>query len=62
MEPFRKVSLILLGSITEGYRFTFQMDEGAYIFRRIGLHNIEKSHNRGTSARVPWVFLSKLES
>jgi hypothetical protein len=42
MERLRKVSLILRGNITEGYRFTFQMDEVVYIFRRIGPHDIEK--------------------
>jgi mRNA-degrading endonuclease RelE of RelBE toxin-antitoxin system len=30
------------GKITEGYRFTFQMEENCYIFRRIGPHDIER--------------------
>jgi hypothetical protein len=28
--------------ITEGYRFTFQIEEDAHVFRRIGPHDIER--------------------
>ena len=30
------------GKITEGYRFTFQVEEDAYLFRRIGPHDVER--------------------
>ena len=33
---------IYRGKITQGYRFTFQVEGDSYIFRRIGPHDITK--------------------